>query len=105
MGKIDTKAKTKLAGATNPIDDEASNSPGNKATSPGLLSATSTKRQAVSKCFRFSHDDIQSLKLITKRVNEESRGTISETKVIKALIELGTKTESSKIIKALSQLL
>ena len=63
------------------------------------------KSSALPKSFRLSGDDIANLKQITAAVNGVSRSTISETKVIKALLHLGTKMPPEKVLKALKEIL
>ena len=54
------------------------------------------------KSFRLSDEDIQNLSLIREVVNQYSKGTISESKIIKALICMGSKIDAQKIIKILA---
>lgn len=54
------------------------------------------------KSFRLSDEDIQNLSLIREEVNQYSKGTISESKIIKALICMGSKIDAQKIIKILA---
>lgn len=67
--------------------------------------ALSKKTYTQPKSFRLTPDDNASLQQIVKAVNRESRRKISETKVIQALIQIGTKTPPSKLIKALGEIL
>jgi len=67
--------------------------------------ALSKKTYTQPKSFRLTPDDNLSLQQIVKAVNRESRRKISETKVIQALIQIGTKTQPSKLIKALGEIL
>jgi hypothetical protein len=67
--------------------------------------AYSKKTYTQPKSFRLTPDDNASLQQIVKAVNRESRRKISETKVIQALIQIGTKTPPSKLIKALGEIL
>jgi len=67
--------------------------------------ALSKKTYTQPKSFRLTPDDNESLQQIVKAVNRESRRKISETKIIQALIQIGTKTQPSKLIKALGEIL
>ncbi len=62
------------------------------------------KGSALPKSFRLTGDDIANLKQITEAVNGVSRSKISETKVIKALLQLGTKLPPEKVLKALKEI-
>jgi hypothetical protein len=54
------------------------------------------------KSFRLFDTDIEKLRTITKEVNKHSTTrVISETSVIKGLIELGAKTSPEKILKSI----
>ena len=62
-------------------------------------------KSALPKSFRLGGDDIANLKQITEAVNGISRSKVSETKVIKALIELGVNMPPEKVLKALREIL
>ncbi|OED44680.1 hypothetical protein ACH42_07000 [Endozoicomonas sp. (ex Bugula neritina AB1)] len=74
------------------------------ATKPeGVVSVQ--KSSATPKSFRLSGDDIANLKQITQAVNGVSRSKVSETKVIKALLQLGSNLAPEKVLKALREIL
>ena len=66
---------------------------------------TVQKTSATPKSFRLSGDDIANLKQITQAVNGVSRSKVSETKVIKALLQLGSQLPPEKVLKALREIL
>lgn len=101
MGKLNAQAGSKLAKFA---DQEAEKKTPAPKPGPGMMQAASNKKQAISKTFRFASDDVMNLKEIANRVNAESRRNVSETKVVQALIQLGTKTETSRIIKSLGEI-
>ena len=72
-------------------------------TDMGII--TSKKTTLYPKAFRFTSDDIENLKKITKDINNESRRKISEAKVLQALIHIGSQTSMSTIMKALREIL
>lgn len=63
------------------------------------------KTSATPKSFRLNGDDIANLKQITQEVNGVSRSKVSETKVIKALLQLGVNLPADKVLKALKEIL
>ncbi|KEQ11263.1 hypothetical protein GZ77_26290 [Endozoicomonas montiporae] len=63
------------------------------------------KTSATPKSFRLSGDDIANLKQITQAVNGVSRSKVSETKVVKALLQLGSQLPPEKVLKALREIL
>lgn len=66
------------------------------------LQAKRTAYKPIS--FRLTNDSLQNLREITKQVNELSNGKISDTKVLQALIQLGSginKKELFEVIKSL----
>lgn len=63
------------------------------------------KTSATPKSFRLSGDDIANLKQITQMVNGVSRSKVSETKVVKALLQLGSQLPPEKLLKALREIL
>ena len=66
---------------------------------------TPKKTSFYPKSFRLTSDDAKNLNEITKEVNKLSRSKISETKVLQALIQIGTQTSASNILKALKEVL
>ncbi len=66
---------------------------------------TSKKTILYPKSFRLTSDDVKNLNDIAKEVNKHSRSKISETKVLQSLIQLGTQTSASNILKALKEIL
>ncbi len=88
----------KLQGAKN----SKINNPVNKMEKPNLVQA---KKKIYPTSFRLNANDIASLKQITAKVNEEVNGKISETSIIKALIQLGINQPTAKIIKAYKDIL
>lgn len=74
------------------------------ATKPeGVVSKN--KPSAVPKSFRLGGDDLANLKQITEAVNGISRSKVSETKVIKALLQIGAQLSPEKVLKALREIL
>lgn len=66
------------------------------------LDLISHKPESKMKSFRLFDSDIEKLRTITKEVNRHSSSrVISETSVIKGLIELGAKTKPEKILKSI----
>lgn len=63
------------------------------------------KGSSLPKSFRLNGDDLANLKQITASANSMSRSKISETKVVKALLQLGAGLPPEKIIKALKEIL
>lgn len=57
------------------------------------------------KTFRFSDDELKNLEMIRDLVNQESKSYITDTRIIRALIQIGTKLEANKILKALAEIL
>jgi hypothetical protein len=55
--------------------------------------------------FRLSAEDKAVLKEITGKVNAQSKKRISEREVIQALIQIGSKTPPSVILRALRELI
>ncbi len=60
---------------------------------------------ATPKSFRLSGDDLANLKQVTEAVNGISRSKVSETKIVKALLQLGSKIPPEKVLKALKEIL
>lgn len=63
------------------------------------------KPSATPKSFRLSGDDVANLKQITEAVNGISRSKVSETKIVKALLQLGSQLPPEKVLKALKEIL
>lgn len=63
------------------------------------------KPSATPKSFRLSGDDIANLKQITEAVNGISRSKVSETRIVKALLQLGSQLAPEKVLKALREIL
>lgn len=57
------------------------------------------------KTFRFSDDELKNLEKIRELVNQESKSYITDTKIIRALIQIGTKLDANKILRALAEIL
>jgi len=73
-----------------------------KETEKPSLDLISRKPESKMKSFRLFDTDIEKLRTITKEVNRFSATrVISETSVIKGLIELGAKTSPEKILKSI----
>jgi len=71
-------------------------------TGKTALDLISHKPESKMKSFRLFESDIDKLRTITKEVNKHSATrVISETSVIKGLIELGAKTSPEKILKSI----
>ncbi|WP_257282318.1 hypothetical protein [Endozoicomonas sp. ISHI1] len=66
---------------------------------------TTQKTSATPKSFRLGGDDIANLKQITEAVNGVSRSKVSETKVVKALLQLGAQLPPERVLKALREIL
>ncbi len=62
----------------------------------------SKKTAAKVKSFRLSDEDIQTLSLIRGKVDQCCKGNITESKIIKALIIMGSKVSEEKIVKILA---
>ena len=62
------------------------------------------KKTTQPKSFRLNGDDIANLKQITEAVNGLSRTKVSETKVMKALLQLGAKMPPERVLKALREI-
>ncbi|KEQ15029.1 hypothetical protein [Endozoicomonas numazuensis] len=76
------------------------------ATKPaGVVTTHTQKTTATPKSFRLSGDDIANLKQITQAVNGISHSKVSETKVVKALLQLGSELPPEKVLKALREIL
>ena len=104
MGKLNAQAGSKLAKFAGQ-EAEKKVSTGESSSKTGIMQSTSSKKQGIARTFRFASDDIMNLKEITTKVNAETRSTVSETKIIRALIQLGTKAETSRIIKSLAEII
>jgi len=65
------------------------------------LGVVSKKRKTFKKTYELGEKDVEKLKNIVKRINDESFNKISETSIIKGLIEIGKKSKTEKIIKAI----
>ena len=63
------------------------------------------KTSVMPKSFRLSGDDIANLKQITQAINGLSRSKVSETKVVKALLQLGSQLPPEKVLRALREIL
>jgi hypothetical protein len=64
------------------------------------------KSKPILKNFRLSLSDIENLKKIVENVNKETpHRTISETKIIKALIFLASNMPPNKILKSIKEIL
>lgn len=73
-----------------------------KETEKPSLDLISHKHESKMKSFRLFDSDIEKLRTITKEVNKQSATrVISETSIIKGLIELGAKTNPEKILKSI----
>ena len=55
--------------------------------------------------FRLTVDDKAALKEITSKVNAQAKSRVSEKQVLQALIEIGTKTPTKTLLKALRELI
>lgn len=53
------------------------------------------------KNFRFDQTDIQNLKQITQAVNEIAERQVNESKVIRALLQIGTKLDPEQILETM----
>jgi len=67
------------------------------------LGVVSKKKKTFKKTYELGEKDVEKLKSIVKRVNDESFNKISETSIIKGLIEIGGKSKTEKIIKAIKE--
>lgn len=56
------------------------------------------------KSFRLSNDDLKILEKIRNEVNSESRTSISDNKIIQALIHIGSKLEPGRVLKAIKEM-
>jgi len=62
------------------------------------------KSESKMKSFRLFDNDIEKLRVIVQEVNKFSTTrVVSETSVIKGLIELGSKTSPEKILKSIKE--
>lgn len=69
----------------------------------GILDSKNKKKH-FPRAFRFTSEDLQSLKKITKFVNQESKRYVSETKVLQALIYLGLEVPPPRILRAIREI-
>jgi len=53
--------------------------------------------------FRLTQANIQDLKDITTKVNSISNIRLSETKIVQALLHIGTQTKAERILKAIRE--
>ena len=90
--KINLKATTKLSKFAE------NKSSANDKEAIGIITTKKTKQYP--KAFRFTQDDLENLKKITKEANLVSRRHMGETKVIQALLLLGTKIPAKTIVRA-----
>jgi hypothetical protein len=67
------------------------------------LDLVAHKSESKMKSFRLFDSDIEKLRIITQEVNKFSPRVVSETSVIKGLIELGSKTSPEKIFKSIKE--
>lgn len=64
------------------------------------------RAKAILKNYRFSSLDLDNLQKITEALNQEyPHQTISETKIVRSLILLGSQMKPERILKALKELL
>lgn len=62
---------------------------------------TSRKERTLPKSYRLKESDLQSLRKIVQNINKMSPSrVISETEVVRALIEIGTRLKPEKILNA-----
>ncbi|ETR71067.1 MAG: hypothetical protein OMM_08355 [Candidatus Magnetoglobus multicellularis str. Araruama] len=67
------------------------------------LGVISKKKKTFKKTYELGEKDVEHLKSIVKRVNDESFNKISEVSIIKGLIEIGIKSKTEKIIKSIKE--
>lgn len=97
MGKLKASAKSKLADI-----QSVATQPEPKKAAVGMVSKTKPRNTPTS--FRLTEEDKNSLRQIVEAVNDESRGKVSRDKIIQALIHMGTKMPTSRIMKALGEI-
>ena len=98
MGKLKTSAKSKLADIKS-----VTAKPEPKKETVGMVSKTKSSNAPTS--FRLTEEDKNALRQIVEAVNDESRGKVSRDKIIQTLIHMGTKMPTSRIMKALGEIL
>ncbi|PJE77479.1 hypothetical protein CI610_03596 [invertebrate metagenome] len=105
------KAGSKLGNLGNP--EAAGNSNGNDSGSKqagkqqnhkpdGIVQAS---RSASPTSVRLTPDDKANLRQIVQSVNDVSRSKVSSTKVIQALLHMGTQMRAEKVLRAVRELL
>ena len=57
------------------------------------------------KSFRIANEEIELLQRMTKSLNDQTISKISDTKIIRALIHIGSKIEKEKLLKTLGDIL
>lgn len=53
------------------------------------------------KNFRFDQTDIQNLKTITESINAIAERNVNETKVVRALLQIGTRLDPEQILETM----
>ena len=69
------------------------------------LGLIANKKKLTPKSFRLMDSDIADLKTIQNAVNGISNTSVSETKIIQALIYIGKHTNEEKILKAVKEII
>jgi len=64
-----------------------------------------TKDKILPKSFRLRESDVNNLRLIHTEINKICPAQISETKILRALISIGTTTTKERIINAIRKLM
>ena len=67
------------------------------------LNIISKEKKSIRRNYLFGEKDIEALSKIVNRVNGESSRNITETSVIKGLIEIGKKSKTERLIKAIKE--
>ena len=64
-----------------------------------------TKDKTLPKSYRLRESDVNNLRLIYTEINKISPSQISETKILRALIAIGTTTKKERILNAIRKLM
>ncbi|KPA16079.1 hypothetical protein MHK_003707 [Candidatus Magnetomorum sp. HK-1] len=67
------------------------------------LNLVTKEKKSVRRNYIFGEKDVEALSKIVSRVNDASSRKITETSVIKGLIEIGKKSKTEKLIKAIKE--
>jgi len=93
-------AKKQITGKSKLSNVVVSDKEDNKKEKLGVIS---NKKKTFKKTYELGEKDVEKLKSIVKKINDESFNKISETSIIKGLIEIGKNSKTEKIIKAIKE--